>query len=297
MNTYSEDDEADDEKSLLTTNTSSTDKKYLSLKILSHNIWCVFIKGGSNRKQRLQILIANIKKDDPQIICLQEMHLFGIGPFLVCGDFLFLSKELTSIGYEYYTNPKRSTPLFGNNSGLMIFSKFPILEYHTNIFQHRRFGRFKGFIDARIALSSEMNDEIFVINTHLEHKNRNMQLQQMKEISDHSSYAWLKCRANGRCALICGDFNVCSNYSNGNAYDELESYMLKGLGMVVDLYSDVWSTKRVSKKQALDHMFINHQLNVYFHECKLVDYRNDDREVVCSDHYGLLTTFKVPIEG
>ena len=150
------------------------------ISILTQNIWCVFFNGGMQRRKRLRILIDCIARDEPDIIALQEMSVLGLGFILLCGDYLYVQKKLIKMGYIYHTDPKLSTPYFGSSSGCVIFSKYPITDSSANVFKHRRIARCKGWIFAQISIPNI--HDLKITNTHLEHRDRNIQYEQMKEI-------------------------------------------------------------------------------------------------------------------
>eukprot|EP01084_Bolivina_argentea_P080382 145621_1 len=261
------------------------------IKILSQNIWCVFFKGGPQRRKRLQILIQKIKDDNPDIICLQEMHLLGLGLLLLCGDYLYVQRNLVQLGYIYHTDPKLSTPYFGGSSGCVIFSKYPMISSTSNVFQHIRPGRCKGWVVANIGIPNPCN--LKVVTTHLEHKNKKRQKKQIKELAfDIISNVLDSYDADAR-VLCMGDFNACSKYTSGNEYDFL-CEQLRVAGLKTDLYRNTEGTKSKLKSragsQSLDHLFINDACKPYVKDCEVVDYRNEER--IMSDHLGLLTTFQ-----
>ena len=191
--------------------------KSKQIKILSQNIWCVFFRGGGpERNKRLKILIDNVAKDNPDIICLQEMHLIGLGPLLLCGDYLFVKENLIKLGYIHHSDPKESTPFFGSSSGCVIFSKYPIITSSSNIFKNRRIFRCKGWIYTHISISN--NIDFKIVNTHLETFDFDMRFEQMKEITNDIDENVINRHKNDtQSFILClGDFNVCSNGNYGN---------------------------------------------------------------------------------
>eukprot|EP01084_Bolivina_argentea_P227829 384863_1 len=268
-----------------------------TIKVLSQNIWCVFFKGGKHRRKRLKILLNNIKTDNPDIICLQEMHILGLGLLLLCGDYIYVQKHLIKQGYIYHTDPKLSVPIFGSSSGLVIFSKYPIINSISKTFEHRRPCRYKGYIYANISIPNLHN--IKIINTHLEHRQFDMKFEQMREIINGINNRILDynnndIEQNNKTLLCVGDFNVCSNFTfGGNGYDLLCEFM-GNVGLNIDLYSDTTRTYCKSKQRcgtkSFDHFFINDNAKKYVQKSQVVDYRNEER--IMSDHLGLLTTFQ-----
>eukprot|EP01084_Bolivina_argentea_P190777 327740_1 len=254
--------------------------------ILSQNLWCVFLIGGSNRRARLQLFIKKIDDEEPDIICLQEMNLFGIGFLIVCGDYLFLERELFKRGFIYHTDPKLLTPYFGSSSGLVVFSKYKIAESTSTVFKHRRCARYKGFITARITLKD--GKQLTLINTHLEHKDGGRIFRQIGEIVKDKNVV----RDDGAFKVCLGDFNICSNGTfGGDSYSLLSEYMAQ-IDLNYDLFDNTDRTysKSFTRKgtESLDHMFVNDKLRQFVDEFKTVDYKDDDNEIMVSDHLALV---------
>eukprot|EP01083_Nonionella_stella_P308906 1091912_1 len=260
--------------------------------ICSHNIWCSFVYGGPKRKKRLQLLVDNIAKDQPDVICLQEMFVFSLGPFVICGDFDYLHHQLVhSLGYTHYSNPTQSLPsLFGGNNGLMIYSKHRLhscdsYAFDTNI---RRHFSAKGWLSASIKLSESNDQKINIINTHLEHANRDYILGQLNVLKHQVN--------NTDTFNVClGDFNICSNhtfqenYSTSHRLYDILSNVMTERGLPYDLFNNEERTFRITKEEpsaSYDHMFVNQELKNKIVSTHLLDYH--DTNLVASDHYGLL---------
>lgn len=273
---------------------ASIQQEVKKIKILSQNVWCVFGVGGSQRRKRLKLLIKNIKIDNPDIVCLQEMHLLGLGFLILCGDYLFVKKELIKLGYIYHNDPKLSTPYFGSSSGCVIFSKFPIINSSSNVFKNKRFARYKGWVHANIAIPNIHN--LKIINLHLEHKDKDLREKQINEIvcDINDDMDTNHCIDIKGMVLCLGDFNVCSNDSFGDGEYGLLCKQMRIVGLNTDLYNETERTysKIVPRQgtQSLDHLFINDECKEFVGKCQLVDYKNDIR--IMSDHLGLMTTFQ-----
>ena len=262
--------------------------------ILSQNTWCSFVYGGPKRKQRLQLLIDNISKDNPDILCLQEMFMFALGPFLVCGDFKYLHDELVNnMGYKYYSDPKQTLPtIWGGNNGLMIYSKYKINECKSYSFDNKIRRRFsaKGWISAKLKMDND--DTLQIINTHLEHSNRDYKLKQLDVIKETINN---DDNGNDKYRMCLGDFNICSRHTFENdyqrpkrLYDILETIMSDN-GLKYDLFNGVERTFRKTKEEphsCWDHIFVNQNVKSIVDGTYVMDYSDDDLNM--SDHYGLL---------
>merc|ERR1719245_1068453 len=97
-------------------------------RILSQNVWCIFGVGGSRKKERLKLLMEQIKKEQPEIICFQELFVFSCLYINVLQEELtYIDTELVKLGY-IYNNKQTESFLFGISNGLMMYSKYKFEE-------------------------------------------------------------------------------------------------------------------------------------------------------------------------
>jgi len=135
------------------------------LKIVSFNIWDVPYWFVKNRQQRIRHIAAYLQSLDAEIICLQES--FDVHHRRVLYEQLGVARYYASGGFE----ETRQAPLalFDTTGGLVILSKFPILQSHFRPFQQftpsliERIGR-KGVLEATLDTPYGMMQ---VLNIHL----------------------------------------------------------------------------------------------------------------------------------
>ncbi|ETO14860.1 hypothetical protein RFI_22505 [Reticulomyxa filosa] len=275
-----------------------------------------FLIGGLQRQKRLRLLVQCIKRDNPDIILLQEMPiaLLFFNMILFCGDFLKLRKELQELGYTYHTDPLQSfnekSEEYGNflewifgrlyNHGLVIFSKLPITASHTRVFspKYRRYFRWRGFLCAQVQINGTSN--LHIINTHLETTNCQAKLGQINAIKQ---YVLTRIKAKdidlGRDhLLIAGDFNICSNYtwdSHLHVSERMYTILcenMKEIGLGDDLFANAKKTFWYNNSdESLDHMFVSGKLFSKIKHKEVVDYKDNVRHV--SDHLGLWAEFEI----
>eukprot|EP01084_Bolivina_argentea_P152726 266360_1 len=231
------------------------------------------------------------------------MFIFALGPFILCGDFEYLHKQLVNnLGYTYYSNPKQTLPkIFGGNNGLMIYSKYKLdscnsYSFNTNI---RRFFSAKGWISTNIKLLESENEKITIINTHLEHSNRNYKLKQLETLSTQINCDKSKYR------ICLGDFNICSRhtfeeeYESPNRLYDILSDSMNEKGLKYDLFNDVERTFRVTDKEpnsCYDHIFVDESVARMITATYIKDYHDKKNDIVMSDHYGLMIDIKQNIQ-
>jgi hypothetical protein len=94
------------------------------LKIVSFNIWDLPYWFVKNRKQRILQIAAYLQRLDAEIVCLQES--FDVYHRKLLYESLGSDKYYASGGFE--TTRKAPLASFDTTGGLVIFSKFPIIQ-------------------------------------------------------------------------------------------------------------------------------------------------------------------------
>ena len=137
------------------------------LKIVSFNIWDLPYWFVKNRRQRILQIAEYLQRLDAEIICLQES--FDVHHRRLLHEHLGLERYYASGGFA----ETRKVPLavFDTTGGLVIFSKFPILQHQFMPFNHftpslvERIGR-KGVLEATIETPYGVM-QVFNIHLHM----------------------------------------------------------------------------------------------------------------------------------
>jgi endonuclease/exonuclease/phosphatase family metal-dependent hydrolase len=173
------------------------------LRIVSFNIWDLPYWFVKNRKQRILQIAEYLQRLDAEIICLQES--FDVHHRRLLYEHLGLERYYASGGFE----ETRKVPLasFDTTGGLVIFSKFPIIQskfipfnqFTPSLIEH--IGR-KGLLEATIETPYGV---IQVFNIHL-HVGKNflahsIRVKQLKSVLDR-----MKSQPNLP-IILAGDFN------------------------------------------------------------------------------------------
>lgn len=134
----------------------SKSNKEEELKIMSYNVRNFEVYERNNREEKRDKIIALIKKESPDILCLQEAH--QTKEFLLFND---LAKEINLPYYHFEVGVRTKR---GGEFGVAIFSKHPIVETESYPFGSG------GNVGTKASL--EMNDDtVSVFNIHLESAN------------------------------------------------------------------------------------------------------------------------------
>lgn len=175
----------------------------MDLKILSFNIWDLPLFFVKNRKARIKGTAEYLKKLDADIICLQESF--------DTKHRMFLRDALTDSYYMAGDTEETKRLLFWKfldmSGGLVIFSKFPILESqfvsYSRVF-NSAVGEVlarKGFLEAIVKTPK---GKVRIINTHLHEEtqlfDRSVRLSQLAKL-----FGLLK--QDNLPTILTGDFN------------------------------------------------------------------------------------------
>lgn len=263
------------------------------LRILTHNVWCHYPMSfvqrcpwamlGRHFHARLSLLADHIKTVEYDVVCIQELFVWSLWPVtdFVNGrsNFDFFRERMQECGLHHCTDPMESMGRsFGQNSGLVIFSRFPFEGDSSVDFDVTAEAlNTKGFVEVLIAVSP--GQKIRVVSTHLDSRSWDTKAVQIAQIADHvrgKDETWQ--------TLVCGDLNVCPEH----VYDGGEQYAYLGEQFAAAKLESLWLAERSEPtygNHTLDHMFL--QSGRWRVASKsVVKVENKDGHSV-SDHYGL----------
>ena len=257
-----------------------------TLKILSQNMWGVYLGDyGPNYKARLSRLARVARGYD--VIMIQEFTLFKLFGLTLGATYMenFYQEILEYLPYSTMNNVTDSLPyLFGGNSGLIVFSRYPVISIKESMFtQYPWFeGNNKGFQHACILIQRRRPVLLHVINTHLyAHWRPWVRPAQLQEIADYKKNVREK-----EMILIAGDFNICPRtYPNAETEFRTMCDAMKPL----ELKSNPKDVTYPSEGSTLDHCFVggDNVLSVEVTPVEIVYKMGEGNELPISDHKGL----------
>jgi len=249
-----------------------------SLKVLSYNIW--FDK--TLYLERLLALLQVIEKEDPDVICLQEVrpNIFEI-----------LKNEL--VNYKFFFPYK-----LDKTYGCIIFSRIKMSKCLEYKFNNSKMGR--SLVIIKIDLPH--NIEIVIINSHFESLFNKIQIndgkiEQYKISKNIMDYLFGKYKN----VILCADTNVMSHeeytflelFENDGWIDCLVANNNQENNYTYDSENNIYLNKKLDKKSyksRIDRCIFKGQ-NVFVTDFKTIDGKNYFVEP--SDHYGILSTFSI----
>mmetsp|Transcript_74829 Transcript_74829/g.112785 ORF Transcript_74829/g.112785 Transcript_74829/m.112785 type:complete len:183 (-) Transcript_74829:26-574(-) len=173
---------------------------------------------------------------------------------------------------------------FGQNSGLLIFSKFPIISSQSEIFQTSSITEYpnnKGFVLADIEICE--GKIITVCTAHLDaHFHSTTREAQVKQIADAMQPKYNE----GIPLMMMGDLNICPRCKPGE-YAYLRDTM-KELGL-----EDIVPNDAVTHVlgATLDHIFFSK--SSWDASLSSVEYWKDEEAGMLSDHYAVIGKFSL----
>jgi len=252
----------------------------LTFTLLTHNLYCHYIVHSPDMSHRMEFFVRNMAKHDHDVVLVQELFLFNFFGILL-GDQLrnWVSAEFSKLGYAHQVLGAVPPRIFGQNSGLLIFSKHPILAFEEKRwYRYDDFGTGKGFQRALIKIHDR---DINFFNVHLDAHHgwvRKKQLESLirdfpKPIS--SSYI-----------VIGGDYNIDTNNTNG--YNDMMELMTP-----YEIY-DIFQRESVQTHhdgQSLDHILVSN--NIMPVNKNVLNFLDNKGEGI-SDHFGLSAELSLP---
>ncbi len=258
--------------------------------VASLNTWFSYFAGGPSRQSRLVSFHSYLQHQKHDVMCFQELFEFRVfGLWANTASFDTTRSAVANTGLVHHTNPKLSSNFFGQNSGLAIFSRYPIAhEYHLE-FKNARFFSRKGVI--AVDLETSPSTVLRCVTLHLEHANEEMKKAQILETRD-----FLKSLPSTPNVVVCGDFNVCSQYHASSVYPFLRNEMRAG-GLARNLLEANETPTHVPTKEQkltfLDHFFVSPSLDQAASNVSVVQVRSETNNELISDHCKISATLDV----
>lgn len=256
-----------------------------TLKILSQNMWGVYLGNhGPNFSSRLARLATAARDFD--VLLIQEFSLFKIFPLTLGGSYMesFYQQLSDHMPFCSLNNVSDSLPyFFGGNTGLVIFSRYPIISTKETVFANYPWfeGNNKGFQHVCIQIQRRRPMLLHVINTHLYASWRPwVRPAQLQEIADYK-----KELKQEEVILIAGDFNICPRtHENGAREFKVMCDVMKPLELRSDPNQVTYNTEGAT----YDHCFVGGD-GVLKVEASPVEicYEIGEMEFPISDHNGL----------
>ena len=254
------------------------------LKILTQNVWAHYFATplglikppegvaapamlGMRYSARLSILAARIAEGKYDVVCVQELFLLRVGPFVYTSNFRLFAEHMAKAGYIYHTDPTESLPShFGQNSGVCIFSKTPLTRMEAEVYHasDEKALNSKGFVCASVIVESLSRSpvEVRVLSVHTDSRHWPSKILQLEQIKTKIASVKTSSQRAKRSVefVIAGDFNVCPQRVGEGGYDDGGQYKLMAQQMkaAADL-EDAWDEEESVPTQgeaSLDHIFI-----------------------------------------
>jgi endonuclease/exonuclease/phosphatase family metal-dependent hydrolase len=243
------------------------------LVVLSHNLGCHWFSPNDLPKafERLDHIATQIGQEHVDLVLVQELYTLATPwPFGWGRELASFKKLLSSLGLTHHIGDGQA-PWIGMDSGLQIFSRFPITPTESKLWG-KAVKSARGFIGARIDISSGVS--LHVLNLHLDAMDSVARKAQYFAVAETAS----KLVTQGHTVLVAGDFNHTVRSLPGAPDDAFVALAPPGV-----------STH--CHDAQLDQAFIT--TAAYRAGADVVKWRTPT-ELPVSDHYGLLLRVGLP---
>jgi tyrosyl-DNA phosphodiesterase 2 len=240
------------------------------LKILTYNIW--FSNYYIN--ERLKKLLLLIEKEEPDIICLQEVRKDVLA--------VLVNKLFKYNYWETSLNEEK-------NYGIAIFSK--LKKKNTKIYKFKKTNMDRHFLI--IELEDINGNIINIATTHLESEFNTKNIENsIKYYQFDNLLKFLKKKKN---IILCGDMNISVQEDNYYIIDDVwnDCWILDGLNKdkkyTYDCIENIYINKKTNYRSRLDRIYIKEN------EFKLMSYNlvGKGENIIPSDHFGIIVKIEL----
>lgn len=249
----------------------------LTFTLLTHNMWCHYLASSPNKVHRMHAFMGEVGKYNYDVVLLQELFIINVLGVIAGGDLRsYVTDEFKKLGYDYQAIGTPPPYLFGQTSGLMMFSKHPIVMY-----QERRwyraddFGTGKGYIHALLNIN---NTNVHFFNVHLDAHGWPARKEQLKVLVEDLPKPY-----SANHVIVSGDYNI--DFNDTVEYNEMmELFTPREMH---DIYDGEYVATHQNGKD-IDHVVASNSFTIVDKRImKFVDKRGDG----ISDHFGISATF------
>lgn len=254
-------------------------------------------------RERTRELVPLLLKENPDVICLQEVFDADVRKIIVDG----LSVNYPEIISNFKFQNRGVKKIFNwlGSSGLMIISKYEISWHQYLPFKYVGGPdtlSWKGVLAAKIVLYSGISQISFIIfNTHL---NANSNTLITKKFLDNDIFRKKQLRFINSFVMsqehdniiICGDFNIKDLIINKRYEDVFRSLNPDSLGYTVDYYLNKSDVLNYKSRMRIDYTFI-YSRNYGSSQIKPITsdiyFPGQVPYDILSDHFGVISELEV----
>jgi endonuclease/exonuclease/phosphatase family metal-dependent hydrolase len=198
--------------------------------------------------QRLDALAWQIGAAGIDVVCLQELFVLQAGPLAHAEHFIRFAEQMRALGLIHTVDPLAGMRPLLQNSGLAIFSRFPIERSSHDAFPSSAEPvNAKGIMTATIRVGAA---SWHIVNTHLDSRNASTQWQQASAVA--AAVADL-CAGPDDPLLAMGDYNIHSSPPSALYRHLADSMGISGASQ--DLFPGPHSNYPTCGSGFIDHAF------------------------------------------
>mmetsp|Transcript_81667 Transcript_81667/g.142391 ORF Transcript_81667/g.142391 Transcript_81667/m.142391 type:complete len:303 (-) Transcript_81667:166-1074(-) len=275
-----------------------------SLSVLTQNVWCHYPMSllkqeqhamrGAGFEERLALFAEYVSAQGIDVLLCQELFLAKICFHLSSHNFDMFTEAMKKAGLRHHSEPKESmrAVFAGQNSGLVIFCKWPLLNCRSFDFEStsERLNS-KGFVCADVLMAN--NRRVHLVNAHLDARKFSMKKQQVLQISRHLQAEQEMAKANAELQpefVVCGDWNLCPEVAGSGGWGDGSEFGFLCESLAAAGLEDLWradESEGTHNRATLDHIFLRRAAWKDVDGSKQVVQCLNEQGLNISDHLGL----------
>ena len=237
---------------------------------------------GFATDQRLRAFAHHVVNEQYDIVCVQEVFVWRLGCMVGDNNFVALRGFMMRAGLVYHSTPS-AAGVCGQNSGVAIFSRHPLVRCQCFRFEHSaEWANRKGFVVADAQLGSRI---IRVVSAHLDARDWVAKKTQLAQIAKRLDA--LEAQNPATSVLVCGDFNCCPQLQGSGGFDDGQQYAFMEKKFRSVGLTDLWSPDDSVPTEGgatLDHIFVDSDTQGRVRKKEVVAIRDSSSDLDVSDH-------------
>lgn len=244
-------------------------------------------------RSRIDAIVEQIKKEDPDVLVLQEIYDAAFGEALI--------ERLKNDYAHFFTH--LGPNVIGSVGGIMVISKCAVHTFAHESFENNKWDLNRGFATLDVLASPEADQPcVRVIGTHLIHgdapKDQDNRLAQIAQVVNAVAKQTLQIPT-----LVAGDLNIERDQKEGKVLSSLLRHAYQGSEPTCTNHlAAQWDAKTRSVwGETIDYISLlqSTDTGVQCKDCHLVEAfdASYNTKTAFSDHHGIAVTVEYNIEG
>jgi len=265
------------------------------LRILTQNLWCHYLSWAPRKLQRIQAFCSYLTAhaDEYDVLLIQELYVYKVWGKMVASDPKdYFLETMSNLGFKHYKDDDNAVDMLaGQNSGIMIISRYPVLQHELKVWRvlsDNVYGTAKGALRVKLDVDGS---HVQLISLHLDSHMADMRKKQIQDIAEMIDTTIP--------TIVAGDFNIDSKAPAPSEFGQMLGVLDEKFGekFFTPVFSDLTNQPRTFNRffeWSLDHVLLSKEWEVVE---KRVEVIKDETDSDISDHYGIYAVLKIEPAG